>query len=92
MKYPLQFKNRRLFVRYKGRWINISLEAQAHGDGFKGYRRFFWHWLRCMVGIHRRGSFAGFVEDDNGKIVGFETYRACMYCHGHKEVENGTNY
>lgn len=88
----MKWLNGRFFVRYKGRWINVSLEAQSHGDGFKGYRRLFYHWFRCMIGIHRSGHFAGFVKDEDGKILGFETYTACMYCHGNKKVTRGTDY
>lgn len=90
--FPVKIIKDRVFVRYKGHWINISLEAQAHGDGFKGYRRFLWHWARCIVGIHRKGHFIGPVEDDHGKIIGFESYKACMYCHGHKEVKHEQDY
>ena len=81
----------KLFVRYKQRWVNTALEATAHGGGFKGYSRFIYHWLRCVIGIHRHGSFCGFTHDEDGKINGFESYRACMYCHGDKKVSNGTN-
>jgi hypothetical protein len=89
MRFPILIKRSKVFVWYRGHWINISLEAQAHGDGFKGYCRFFWHWARCVVGIHRKGHFAGFVHDENDKrIVGFESYTACMYCHEHKEVKH----
>lgn len=89
---PFLVKKGRLFFRYKGHWINIALEAQAHGDGFKGYRRFLWHWFQCTIGIHRKGHYFGFVHDDEGRIVGCESYKACMYCRGHKEVVNGTDY
>ena len=92
MKFPILYKHKKIFVWYSGRWVNLSLEATAHGGGFKGYSRFFYHWARCAVGIHRKGSFFGFVEDDNGKIIGCESYRACMYCHGEKEIENATDY
>lgn len=89
MKFPILIKHNKVFVWYGGHWINISLEAQAHGGGFKGYRRFFWHWARCAVGIHRKGHFAGFVHDENdNRIVGFESYTACMYCRGQKEVNH----
>lgn len=82
---------KRLFVRYKGRWVNIALESQSHGDGFKGHRRFFYHWFRCMVGIHRTGHFCGVTKTDNGKENKFESYTACMYCHKREEVKIGTD-
>ncbi len=71
---------RKLFVNYRGRWMNIALEVQSHGDGFKGYIRFFYHWIRCLNGVHRYGSFCRFAHDDDGTVMGFERYSACMYC------------
>lgn len=88
MRFPILIKKKRVFVWYSGHWINVTLEAVTHGGGFKGYSRFFYHWFRCMIGIHRIGHFCGFSEDEHGKVDGFESYTACMYCHGNKQVKN----
>jgi hypothetical protein len=86
VKFPILFKHKKVFVWYSGRWINIQLEAQSHGGGFKGYLRFFYHWFRCMIGIHRTGHFCGFTRI-NGKANVFESYTACMYCRGDKQLK-----
>ena len=87
MTFPILYKHKRIFIWYSGRWMNLSLEASTHGVGIKGYFRFFYHWIRCIFGAHRIGHFAGFTEDENGKVNGFEGYTACMYCHGLKKVD-----
>lgn len=87
----MKWTNGRLFIKYKGRWINVALEAQSHGDGFKGYHRFLYHWFRCVVGFHTTGHFATFAKDGNGKVIGLERYTACMYCRRNKQVNDGTD-
>lgn len=88
MRFPILYKHKKIFVRYYGRWMNLSLEAMMHGGGFRGYSRFFYHWFRCAIGIHRIGGYGDFVLDDSGKPVSFERYTACMYCDKHKKVNH----
>ncbi len=89
MRFPILYKHKKIFVWYSGHWINLSLEASAHGGGFKGYRRFFHNWIKCMLGKHTIGHYCGFVHDEHDdRIIGFERYTACMYCHGLKKIKD----
>lgn len=76
------YKNKRVFVWYAEHWINISLMAQANGDGIKGYYRFFKGWIECIFGKHRYTHV--FHMKDMRKSV------ECSYCRKEKDDEKDT--
>ena len=68
VRFPLLIKNGRLFLWRKRGWLNIKLRSSADG----GYVNFFYHLLRCYMGIHRYGGVFSMKT--------LETRRECMYC------------
>lgn len=76
------FKNKRVFVWYAKHWINISLMAQANGDGIKGYYRFFKGWIECIFGKHRY-THVFHMKDMRESVE-------CSYCRKEKDDEKDT--
>ena len=54
--------------------MNTTLEISANGGGFKGFFRFMYGWLKCIVGKH---TIIGYFDIKRTEL---KRYKACKYC------------
>ena len=52
MKFPFLIKKNKLFVRYRGFWMNVNLEVAARGGGWKGLKTLISGINKCRKGNH----------------------------------------
>ena len=72
MKFPILIKKKRVFLWRGNKWLNVSLSAQAHGYGIKGYYRFFVGLFHCLAGRHK------YIHVFRMKDL--KTHKECSYC------------
>lgn len=46
-------KKRKLFIRNRGKWLNVNLEVSANGGGWNGFKTFFTGLYNCRKDKHR---------------------------------------
>ncbi len=79
MRLPILIKKRKLFIKYKNRWLNINSEISSRGGGWKGLRLLISGINKCRKGNHSyRTVFYTRTLDSSVE---------CCYCHERKKDE-----
>jgi hypothetical protein len=78
MKFPITIIKNRVFVWYSGNWLNVHLEVQGLGGGFRGYYLFFKRLIQCFFGKHSYISVFRLKPNPH-------TVKECAYC---RKVKN----
>jgi hypothetical protein len=71
------YKKKKLFVKYKGNWLNVNHEVLARGGGIKGFLSFICGINKCRKGNHTYHTY--FDARD------FTSHVRCCYCGKEKE-------
>jgi hypothetical protein len=70
-------KKRKLFIRNKGKWLNVNLEVSANGGGWKGLKEFIKGVHNCRKGKHRYQTVF--------EVQSLTSSIRCCYCNSEKK-------
>lgn len=75
-----RIKKRKLFIRNKGRWLNVNLEISANGGGWKGFKTLIKDLYSCRKGNHRYQTVF--------EVQSLTSSIRCCYCNIEKKENN----